>query len=503
MTLLIADDEPIERNSIALFIRESVPAFDSVEVAGNGFEMIELAERLRPDVMLVDVEMPGMSGLDSIGLLRKRGLASRIVIYSAFNSFDYAQEAIAQGVDAYLLKPSSRVELAKALNGAAERAAEDRERAKGSSISGQLHARVTPLLQAEFIKAITLGDVGGETMSLCLSLLDLAIDNGCVVTLGLDRVDIPPNELRSALQGRDRLQVRALVGQPTNGHCTVYLSFAGRQDDDALLAQCEDWAAAAREKLGGLYGSFPQIGIGLPCRRAEDLPDSYGKSVESLQGRVRGAGRAADASLRGWDRLRLSVWDDDGPGMEAFIGGAFGELSLAGVPLRECRRAARDFVVGAWQDIRRRIGAQEDLRDLIGSALDELDRQESLQGLKSLVESCVREMAGFIKSKRADSGPGYIRAALRFIERRYMSAVSLDIVADSIGISPYYLSHLFREEMNITFLQYVTRFRMHQAERIAQETGLPLEEIAERVGYKDASYFKKVFAQYKQGDAGR
>jgi two-component system, response regulator YesN len=503
MTLLIADDEPIERNSVALFIKENLSVFDRVEVAGNGFELLELAAAARPDVMLVDVEMPGMSGLDSVGLLRKKGVTGRIIIYSAFSSFGYAQEAIALGVDAYLLKPTSRAELAKALNGAAERAAEDRERAEGRSLSGQLYARVSPLLQVEFVKAITLGDVGSETMALCLSLLNLAIDNGCVVTLRLGRGDVPQNELRSALQGQDRLQLEALVGQPTNGHCAVYLHFAGRQDDGALLAQCADWASAAREKLGRLYGSAPDIGIGLPCRRPEDLTASYRKSVAELQGMIAGAGPSPDPFLHGWDRLRLLVWDDDVPGIAAYLAGAFGELSLAGVPLSECRRMARDLVVGAWQDIKTRIGAEEAVQDLIGSALDEFDRQESLLGLKGLVESCAREMAGFIKARHADSGPGYVRAALRYIERKYMGAISLDVVADSVGISPYYLSHLFREEMNITFLQYVTRYRMHQADRIARETGLPLEEVAERVGYKDASYFKRIYAQYRSGSEPR
>jgi two-component system, response regulator YesN len=497
LTLLIADDEPIERDTMTQFIVESLPLFGKVEVAANGFELIDKAERFRPDVMVVDVEMPGMSGLDAIAMLRKKGISGRVIIYSAYDYFNYAQEAIELGVDAYMIKPVRRTELVKTLTAEAERALEDRKTAKENSLNGDLYAKVSPLLQAEFIKSILLDDVDGEAMSLSLSLLDIAIDNGCMLILRLPEDAVPSDKLRAILQGPNRLRTRALVGQPSHGDCSVYLHFLTPLDDERLFEQCNEWADAKRNKISQLYAVRPEIGVGSPCRRAADLRISYQRSLSALHGGKRQDDETTDPFKKSWNQLQLFIWDGDCTKAETLLHRIFGEFSLAGVPLDECRRMTREFIIHSWQDIKRKSGTDRSTQDLVGLTLEAFEKQTSLLAIMDLTDSCVGEMADFIRNGNKASAAGYIRAALSYIEKSYMKPISLDFVANAIGISPYYLSHLFKQELNITFLQYVTKYRMRQAEHIRAETGLPLEKIAERVGYKDGSYFKKIFSQFQ------
>ncbi|MBM7582351.1 two-component system response regulator YesN [Caldicoprobacter guelmensis] len=86
--------------------------------------------------------------------------------------------------------------------------------------------------------------------------------------------------------------------------------------------------------------------------------------------------------------------------------------------------------------------------------------------------------------------------ALKYIRENYNRDITLEDVARSVYISPYYLSHLFKEELNITFLEYLTMVRMEEAKKLLKDTSLSIVAVASQVGYDDASYFSKVFKKY-------
>ena len=86
--------------------------------------------------------------------------------------------------------------------------------------------------------------------------------------------------------------------------------------------------------------------------------------------------------------------------------------------------------------------------------------------------------------------------ALKYIRENYHKNLTLENVAQQIYISPYYLSHMFREELGITFVEYLTMVRMEEAKRLLADPALSVVAIASQVGYEDASYFSKVFKRY-------
>lgn len=509
-TLLIAEDEPIERDATAQFVRESLPVFERVEVASNGFELVDKAVRCKPDVLLVDVEMPGMSGLDGIGLLRRKGLRGRVIIYSAFNYFDYAQEGIKLGVDAYLVKPARRSELLSVLSDTAERALKDRRFEKEAQMGGSLAAKASSLLQSEFIKAVTSDDADRDSLPLCVSLLDIPLDSGCMAVLKLRKpgTALKTKELRSLLKEQDESRIQVIAGELKIDECALYLYFPDRLDDGNLMARAMSWAAGLRSTLGELYNVNAELVLGSPCRRIEDLAPSYAKALSQLRGipdgsntemgveGKEGAPSLADPFAANWNRLQLFFWDGSLSEALSLLHRLFGELSLAGTSLPQCRAMVRKFLERSWEEIGGKSGGKA-LADASGRGLESLDSQTSLLALMNLSDAFVRSLMATLNEDGANSEALYVRRALTYIESNYMNQISLDLVAGDIGISPYYLSHLFKKQMGITFLQYVTRYRMHRAEKILAETKLPLEAVAERVGYKDAGYFKRIYLQFK------
>ncbi|MFD7153324.1 response regulator [Kribbella sp. NPDC059898] len=117
--LLIADDHPIVRDGLSgMFAAE--PEFEVVGEAGDGAEAIRLAAELRPDVILMDLQMPGMNGLDAISELAERGVGSRVLVLTTYDTDGYVVPAIEAGATGYLLKDAPRDELLRAVRSAAD-----------------------------------------------------------------------------------------------------------------------------------------------------------------------------------------------------------------------------------------------------------------------------------------------------------------------------------------------------------------------------------------------
>lgn len=118
--VLVIDDEPLQRQGIVRLTPWADFGAEVVGDTGSGMEGILLARRLHPDVLIVDIKMPGLSGLDVIAQLREE-IDAEYIILSGYGEFEYAQQAIALGVCAYLLKPLDDEELAAAMKAGAER----------------------------------------------------------------------------------------------------------------------------------------------------------------------------------------------------------------------------------------------------------------------------------------------------------------------------------------------------------------------------------------------
>lgn len=105
LKLLIVDDERIERSALRMIIERFLPEIRVVGEAENGRVAVELAEQLRPDVITMDIKMPGIDGTEAVSLIHNRFPAIRFIMMSAFDTFEYARKVMRYGVREYLLKP--------------------------------------------------------------------------------------------------------------------------------------------------------------------------------------------------------------------------------------------------------------------------------------------------------------------------------------------------------------------------------------------------------------
>lgn len=115
-SLLIADDEEIERRAFRMMINKNFPSIIVLEDAVNGIDLVDKLVTEKPDITIVDINMPGLNGLEAVKEMRARGLSSKIIIRTAYSKFEYAQEALSLGAEEYILKSVKREKILAAIS---------------------------------------------------------------------------------------------------------------------------------------------------------------------------------------------------------------------------------------------------------------------------------------------------------------------------------------------------------------------------------------------------
>lgn len=111
MRILLAEDELIERKAMVKFLQENFQNMEVVGEAANGRMAVEMALEKQPDIMFVDIQMPGLNGLEAIEKIQAHNPAIRFILVSAYDSFAYAKEAMRFGIKDYILKPGRKEEI--------------------------------------------------------------------------------------------------------------------------------------------------------------------------------------------------------------------------------------------------------------------------------------------------------------------------------------------------------------------------------------------------------
>lgn len=130
LKLLIADDELIEREALHFIIGRSCPGIGTIEEASNGREAISINATFKPDIIIMDIKMPGVNGIDASKIIRQYNPDCRIILLTAFNYFDYAREAIKIGVKDFLVKPVQNDEIIQVINSVVDSIKSDRNKKK-------------------------------------------------------------------------------------------------------------------------------------------------------------------------------------------------------------------------------------------------------------------------------------------------------------------------------------------------------------------------------------
>ncbi|CAI6082111.1 response regulator [Cohnella sp. JJ-181] len=519
--VMLVDDEAVVRDGLKNTIDWAKHGFALIGDYANGREAWDAIEEAKPDLVISDISMPFMDGLELTGLIAASYPYIKVLILTGYDQFEYAQQAIRLKVTDFILKPITAAEIRTLLDRIrAEMDQEMQRREDLTRLHSQLHQSL-PLLKERFLERLVALGLTRPEIEERFAYFGIPPASPPFLAIAADIDDFGDRDahfsdahdaefLRFAAYNifeetvQDREDVLLFRTREERMVAVLY----GHDDESALYEQAFGVAEQLRHHVERFLGFTVTVGIGRPCASAEQLPQSYRGALSALdyrflmgKNRVLGIadleGEAAAAPLLADRCRRLAAAVRTGSSDEAYahIEDTVRELKTSRLPIEACFLHMQKLVLtltDAIQEMGIPTGSEALplwLTDVYKfKTLDEIERW-----LKEIVAAMMDAAAGsrnrFILEQ--------IGKATAYIEAHYASdKLTLQELCRHVLMSTSYFSQMFKQHTGETFVECLTRVRMDKAKTLLRTTPLKFYEIAAQVGYADPNYFSLLFKKH-------
>lgn len=511
--VLIIDDEAIIARGLQAKMDWKRLGCTVCGVAADGLEGQRLVEELAPDIVISDIVMPGLTGLELSKYLFNRYPSIVTIILTAHDEFKYAQQAIRFGVKEYILKPIDKTEIIRAVGSAVKML---RSRQSMESDVNKLHDIVTevkPILTSTLLFNIALnGESEMEAVEQKLRNFQMVVGKMAAMVFELEPV--PGEEgsslhrfaLKSAAQSIFERFGCTCQLKETEGLLVALALFDGSLMTSVIRSRLVEIGSEIRGYILHTAGLRVSGGMGRVVGHIRELHTSYLEARRALEQRFFANGADIFSLPEGGvepvrktreypglgDFVRAVEAGSCGNALEA-MEKLFAALSSTG-DRRLALEVAHDMV-RQLSSLLHTAGAREE-------PLLALDQPEALYSLRELrvfmgkaVEEACTRMVGQSGGGGSTSGSGKIVHRVEQMIRDCYGdkGFSLQAAADRLEVSLSHLSRLFKKETNQNFMEYLTEVRIQEAKKLLAGTGLKNNEIADRIGFYGVGYFSQVF----------
>ncbi|GBF72674.1 DNA-binding response regulator [Paenibacillus sp. 598K] len=503
--VVLVDDEIYARQGLKQFTDWSKHGFDIIAEAANGEEALHIIEQTAPDLVVTDIRMPELDGLQLIQAVKEQTTLKPIfVIISGYNDFSYAQQAVRFGVEDFILKPIDEEEmeqlLAKLNVVLSKRREEQAERSRAQIqfyFEQMINGRMPLSMTGEAEEALQLR---GRKMR----YVEIEFNN-CDLVPGT--VSQPENLLETInrLYGPGERYIHKrqsgiyslLAADPS-------MEFRGRGSWGGFLRDFYDRLIAA-------FGTHVYLYAGQVARDVCELHDSY-RSTLQLRAYKYAVPELQPFIYEELQSVQLQYSDLEDTLFSRLMEAieeqeenkAFDLLDQLYVQFREqhfsesaVSRAVSRLLYGVARIIEAMQGNVRELPSF--HAINEWSQSlVTLDGLRVMVMQFVKESIRLIGELRKANGKGNIQKIRQYIEAHYNESISLKSIAAQFYMNPVYLGQLFKKTQGMYFNDFLLHIRMREAKRLLRQTELRIYEIADQVGFSNSDYFVTQFEKVVQ-----
>lgn len=519
-SVLLVDDEEDVIQVIIRRISWEALGFEVMGYAHNGLEALELAEERQPDVVMTDIKMPYMDGLTLSKRLKELYPTVKIIIFSGFDEFEYAKEAIRLEAEEYILKPINAEELGEVFGRI--HAALDREFDEKQNINmlKNYYLESLPILKENLYTALIEGrvpeqDIPHEMMDCQVSLdgpyytVALLHNSQSLSPQGINPVLITMSIRKAA---EERLSARWNARFFTYLGDIVVIAQLKRQEElTELTDSCEMLCRIARHVCNATVSA----GIGRAVSELRLLPQSFAGANEALSYRViYGRGKAISISEIAPEEHSADERCDENAVLyrtetlqelfrsirmdsEEALEGKIERYLSQSVPKNPSIQDYHFFLMELVTELYRFLHSSHVEPERIFPQDEDVYRMVQQMDLRELSawlkRSCVLAQQR-IQENRQDSTKSFVRRAIEYVGRNYSDQdLNVEHICGYLHVSAAYFSTVFKRETGKTFINYLTDFRMERAVRMLMEEDEKTYIIAEAVGYSDPNYFSYAF----------
>lgn len=513
--ILIVDDEYIERQGLKKILSNYFDGNLEISEAETGKEAIEVAYLKKPDIVFMDMKMPGMDGIEAIEEIQKVSPSSKFAIVSAYDSFYYAQKAINVDVFEYLLKPVKRKSIISTVEKLIEIKSNEINKMKEELELKSKLSEILPFIENELVQSIANNDLHKKNLINNLDLLKFSGVNCFAIIMEFFEEDfnrfenpieknILKQEIENYVHQNLKEEFNCIIGNLMSNKILAVIEF----EDDAEIFNVRNYSVESlrrlRENIKIRFNIRAKIGIGGTYPLAERLYQSFKEanvavlynSVEAkvihfedinIDNTYRNT-YPIDIERELIEKLQLGLIDETKKTYDELMDWIFLdsiENSLKKLYLLELR-AVLNRTLGE------KLGQQYEPISLEVSLISNVDT-DTLLKLRRNMYSHIEMSLEKLNIKREEQFDYIINDAKKFIEENYVMEITLEEVAQYMNFSPYYFSKLFKKQTGINFIDFLTNIRMEKAKALIDAGELSMKEIANKVGYKDPNYFSRVF----------
>lgn len=505
-TLLIADDEKNIRDGLKCILDWETLGFTLCGEAANSEETLSLILKKNPSLVLLDIRMPKLSGIDIIRIAREQGYNGRFIILSGYSDFSYAQAAIRYGVEYYLTKPIDEDELLDAINTIRENIAQEhhqsdsitlyREKAKDAI----LHELVTGVWKKDSATGLSSADF--QSMELVCDIYQVVI-----------------YEKFGSLSEDQDYQFADLLNITNNGNH----SFESFQEDNKNVILLKGSFALRRfeeflnhyEKMelqeGSPLASF-FLAYGRPVRNLDEIYLSYEEASTLIKRRffcIQGQHTLGYHEMPNLTSHSLLVSDDRlneycnaltnylQANNRKQIATIFFSLEEYLYNVDSSIESVRLFLTDLFLQLKENINKlYNSSRIAFPSNSAIIDYIDNCHYLYEIILYISEQVKSIMDSNDNSSRDSILDDILYYIDNNYQNNIKLETIAPLFGYNSAYLGKLFTKAIGENFNSYVDHRRIEHSKKLLGQRNIKVYEVSEQVGYKNVDYFHKKFKKY-------
>lgn len=516
--LLIVEDEYIIRKGLRKTIPWQKLGYEVVGEAEDGQKALEKIEQVQPDVVLTDIRMPNLNGIDLLREIKAKYTDIKVVLLSGHEDFKYARSGISLGAEDYILKLMLDNDLQPALKKVKEKL--DTEREKEASIKKVYDERKN--LYCNIILNGIINDTirEKELLDSCMSTgVDFVKGHFCVVFFYVDLLnkDLKKGDFKIVLDYKDIFNISGIFELLQKD---AFLLCRGKDvvvvhygEDDIFQSVCETWQRIAhriRSKIND-KNLFVHIGIGEEVIGWQGIAKSHAQArkavlINAAKENSVNVASIHDISKQSQDQA-ISVKDGNEL-LRLLISGdkkaVYNKLDvmMQNTNLKTNKESFRYFIlefiaIGIFKLREMGLSVINRAASIIDIS-NKMQNAVSLRDMREIFLIWLNEAMDIISESKKRPVEQSVQKAIEYLENHFNERLTLENVSNHIYLSPTYFSTVFKKHTGQSFKNYLAELRMEKAREFLKN-GYMVNETAILIGYSDVKHFGKMFKKYNDG----
>ena len=486
---LIVDDEQMEREGMKAILKREFPSL-LMEEANNGQLAIELAADFQPDIVLMDIQMPGINGLEAIEQILIDNPQTKFIMVTAFDTFNYVQSALKLGAKDYILKPSKISEIIKVVGKVLGEIEEERKLQEESNLQQELLQRTLTLVETDVVTQLLFDHVHDVHLNMLMEMLDIHDTNSFFVM----NVTVPfgMEILYTKIKEKVRSKKSGWMGALYDGQLPIIIFQDEAQSyrAQAISLAKEILAIGTQQQKDGWF-----VGIGNECKSLAEIRGSY------KQARIASSNITIPTKYRFFqdvpllnesenrkqsmylkkdlaDYVRLGQWDQ----LKTSTYQLIQAYEIENIEIQQ----AQQYVLDVLWSIVNEIGIETATPIFSYQVVNYRQLRDETANLLQAIQYSYEQ---HYENLQADS----FQQIKLYIMENSQQNISLEMLSEKVGLSPIYISKMFKEKLGINYIDFLTECRIEKAKKMLADPEKSVKEITLEVGYHDPNYFSKVF----------